>query len=44
MRLYEECGFTPVEGYRGLALPLAPDEGGRSGSDPASPLLPARRV
>jgi GNAT superfamily N-acetyltransferase len=28
MRLYEESGFTPVEGYRGLALPLVPDEGG----------------
>jgi len=26
--LYEACGFTPVEGYRGLALPLVPDEGG----------------
>jgi GNAT superfamily N-acetyltransferase len=28
MQLYEESGFTPVEGYRGLALPLVPDEGG----------------
>jgi GNAT superfamily N-acetyltransferase len=28
MRLYEACGFIPVEGYRGLALPLVPDEDG----------------
>jgi len=27
IRLYETCGFTPVEGYRGLALTLVPDEG-----------------
>ena len=26
IRLYEECGFAPVEGYRGLALPLVPDD------------------
>jgi GNAT superfamily N-acetyltransferase len=28
IRLYEGCGFVPVEGYRGLALALVPDEGG----------------
>jgi GNAT superfamily N-acetyltransferase len=27
MRLYEERGFAPVEGYRGLTLPLVADEG-----------------
>jgi GNAT superfamily N-acetyltransferase len=27
MRLYELSGFVPVEGYRGLALALVPDEG-----------------
>lgn len=25
IRLYEAFGFTPVEGYRGLTLPLMPD-------------------
>jgi GNAT superfamily N-acetyltransferase len=28
LRLYEACGFTPVEGYVGLASPLVPDEAG----------------
>jgi GNAT superfamily N-acetyltransferase len=27
LRLYEERGFAPVEGYRGLTLPLVADEG-----------------
>jgi ribosomal protein S18 acetylase RimI-like enzyme len=28
LRLYEAIGFTPVDGYLGLAMSLAPEEGG----------------